>query len=122
MVEARQIGESIKIYLDGYNGIPIKVCTKVSKNIRRAEEEIPELADLSIEVSSPGLDKPLILNKQFTANVGRLLEVESQSKTETGRLIYCDKEKIEIITTDKKIVQFFINEIEKALIQVDLNF
>ena len=71
-------GHIIKVYLDGDNGLPILKCTYFNRKLYRAIEEsgwFPE-GDFALEVSSPGVDEPLELKRQYNKNIGRKVEVE----------------------------------------------
>jgi ribosome maturation factor RimP len=81
---------NIRVYIDGDQGISIEKCVQINRGLYKKLEEggfFPN-GDFSLEVSSPGLDEPLKLHRQYKKNVGRLLEVLLQdgSKTE-GRLL-----------------------------------
>jgi ribosome maturation factor RimP len=68
---------NIKIFLDGDQGLPIEKCTFINRKLYRIMEEaawFPE-GDFSLEVSSPGIDEPLLLNRQYVKNIGRKVEV-----------------------------------------------
>ena len=68
---------NIKIFLDGDQGLPIEKCTFINRKLYRIMEEaawFPE-GDFSLEVSSPGIDEPLVLNRQYVKNMGRKVEV-----------------------------------------------
>ena len=41
--------------------------------------------DFSLEVSSPGLDEPLKLHRQYLKNIGRYVEVTEKEGDKTGR-------------------------------------
>ena len=56
-------------------GISIGECTKLNKEILKKIEEKCLLDDpYTIEVSSPGLDRPLVSAKDFKRNIGREVE------------------------------------------------
>jgi ribosome maturation factor RimP len=81
---------NIKIFLDGDNGLPIEKCVQFNRKLYKMIEEsnqYPE-GDFSLEVSSPGLDEPLKLHRQYVKNIGRIVEVifTDGSKKE-GKLI-----------------------------------
>jgi ribosome maturation factor RimP len=82
-------GHNIRIYLDGDNGLPIQKCTYFNRKIYKAIEEagwFPD-GDFSLEISSPGVDEPLILKRQYNKNIGRKVEVELVDGTQkTGTL------------------------------------
>ncbi|MEY3209322.1 MAG: hypothetical protein RL064_1353, partial [Bacteroidota bacterium] len=70
-------GHIIRVYIDGDQGLPIKQCTSFNRRLYRAIEEaawFPE-GDFALEVSSPGVDEPLLLNRQYVKNIGRKVEV-----------------------------------------------
>lgn len=88
-----------KIYLDSDAGFTLEKCVRVNRQLRRLIEEsglYPE-GDFSLEVSSPGVDEPLRLIRQYKKNVGRILEVElndEEAQGITGRLVSADDLKI----------------------------
>ena len=70
-------GHVIRVYIDGDQGLPIKQCTSFNRRLYKAIEEaawFPE-GDFALEVSSPGVDEPLVLNRQYVKNIGRNVEV-----------------------------------------------
>ena len=81
---------NVKVYIDGDQGIPIEKCVQLNRALYKKFEETALFpnGDFSLEVSSPGLDEPLKLHRQYKKNVGRQVEVVLQdgSKIE-GRLL-----------------------------------
>ncbi len=66
----------ISITLDGDEGVMIDQCVSVSRKLGNKMEELELMADPYIlEVSSPGLDKPLMLQRQYPRNIGRKIKV-----------------------------------------------
>jgi ribosome maturation factor RimP len=67
----------IKVFLDADDGITIEKCTKLSKALYKYIEESGLFPDgnFSLEVSSPGVDEPLKLHRQYKKNIGRRIEV-----------------------------------------------
>ena len=81
---------NIKLFLDGDNGIPIEKCVYFNRILYKKIDEaglFPQ-GDFSLEVSSPGVDKPLQLHRQYKKNIGRNVEVifNDDSKQE-GKLL-----------------------------------
>lgn len=68
---------NVKVFLDGDNGISIEKCVQFNKALYKRLEESGLLPadDFSLEVSSPGLDEPLKMHRQYTKNIGRSVEV-----------------------------------------------
>ena len=78
LVELKVIlGNNIKVFLDADNGITIDKCIKVNRALYNQIEEsdlFPN-GDFSLEVSSPGVEEPLKLHRQYKKNIGRTVEV-----------------------------------------------
>jgi ribosome maturation factor RimP len=92
----------IKVFLDADDGITIEKCTSVNKALYKFIEETGLFPDgnFSLEVSSPGVDEPLKLHRQYKKNIGRKVEVlmNDGSTTEGTLLNVSDNE----ITVEEK--------------------
>jgi ribosome maturation factor RimP len=68
---------NVKIYIDGDQGVSVdKLVSYNRKLYRQLEEEgVFPNGDFSLELSSPGLDEPLKLYRQYLKNVGRAVEL-----------------------------------------------
>jgi ribosome maturation factor RimP len=86
----------IKVFLDADDGITIEKCTAVNKALYKFIEETALFPDgnFSLEVSSPGVDQPLKLNRQYKKNIGRKVEVllEDDTRNEGILLVVNDNE------------------------------
>ena len=62
----------LEILLDGDQGITIDACVGVSKHVgfHLEEENVIDHA-YRLEVSSPGIDSPLVLTRQYIKKIGR---------------------------------------------------
>ena len=92
-------GNQITVLLDADNGITIEKCTAINKALYKYIEESGFFTDgnFSLEVSSPGLDKPLKLHRQYKKNIGRKVEVELNDGTKLeGNLSHVNEEDITI--------------------------
>jgi ribosome maturation factor RimP len=81
---------NIKVFIDADEGINLAVLIQYNRKLYKLIEEsalYPD-GDFSLEVSSPGLDEPLKINRQYKKNVGRFVDVllNDASKKE-GKLI-----------------------------------
>ncbi|HEX5026488.1 MAG TPA: ribosome maturation factor [Agriterribacter sp.] len=68
---------NIKVFLDADGGVSIDKCVKYNRALYKQIEEsglFPN-GDFSLEVSSPGLDEPLKMKRQYVKNTGRQVEV-----------------------------------------------
>lgn len=66
-------GNKIAVFIDSMQGVTIDECIAVSRYLESKLDRNSE--DFELEVSSPGLDKPLMLPVQFVKNKGRMLDV-----------------------------------------------
>lgn len=90
-------GNNIKIFVDADRGISIDKLAHYNRSLYRQIEESGLFPnnDFSLEISSPGLDEPLKLRRQYLKNIGRYIEVilKSGIKKE-GKLIAASDEGI----------------------------
>ena len=78
----------LTILVDGDKGIGIADCAAISRHVgfHLEEENIIENA-YNLEVSSPGIDAPLVLPRQYVKNVGRQLVIKmADGSKKEGRL------------------------------------
>ncbi len=131
-VQASRSGQKVMILLDSDEGITIQECADIS----RALGEDLEAADAgdnpyTLEVSSPGLDQPLKLIRQYQKNVGRTIKaVLKTGETLTGTLLEAKENSIVLqLPTPKKKSKVPVDEatlkpevpldaITKAVVQV----
>lgn len=66
----------IEIFVDSEEGITSDDCAKISRTITEVFEKLDVVGDkFRLDVSSPGIDRPLKYIKQYPKNVGRNFEV-----------------------------------------------
>lgn len=73
---------NFKIYLDADSGLGIEKCIKINRALYKIMEEMglyPD-GDFSLEVSSPGIDEPLKLLRQYKKNISRSVEVTTNDE------------------------------------------
>lgn len=67
-------GNNIRVFVDSYRGITVNECSEISRLITGHFDR--DVEDYSLDVSSPGLDMPLMVADQFKKNLGREIKVE----------------------------------------------
>ena len=78
LVEVRiRPGNNIKVFVDADRGISIDKLAQYNRALYRQIEESRLFPnnDFSLEISSPGLDEPIKLHRQYLKNIGRYVEV-----------------------------------------------
>ncbi|MEP6584827.1 MAG: ribosome maturation factor [Ginsengibacter sp.] len=92
-------GNAVEVFLDAEDGITIEKCTQVNKALYKYIEETEMFpgGNFSLEVSSPGLDEPLKLYRQYKKNVGRNVEITmNDGSSKQGKLVEVSDENIVI--------------------------
>lgn len=119
---------NIKIYLEGDKGISIEKCVQFNRQLNKIMEEmeIYSLGDFSLEVSSPGIDEPLKLHRQYIKNIGRPVEVvfndgikkegDLLEVTETDIIIKHSEGKGKKLVIQKLVIPF--NNIKTTTVQI----
>jgi ribosome maturation factor RimP len=84
-------GNKIGVYVDSMQGVTLETCISVSRFLESRLDRDKE--DFELEVSSPGLDRPLKLPVQFVKNTGRMLDVVMKDGMKfSGKLLSIDNE------------------------------
>ncbi len=97
LVEVLQAGDrKYRVVVDSDSGLTIDQCAEISRYLEfylDSEDWIPD--NYELEVSSPGLEQPLKLFRQYKKNVGREVEVTLlDGKVNRGRLIFVSKDQL----------------------------
>ena len=92
------------VLVDGDNGIGIADCAAISRHVgfHLEEENVIEEA-YNLEVSSPGIDTPLTLSRQYAKNLGRTLGIKmADGAKREGKLLTVGEGEITIEETIKE--------------------
>lgn len=85
---------AINVIIDGDNGVTVEDCILISRAVEHNLDR--EEQDFSIEVASAGAAASLTLPRQFKKNVGRTLEVKTQTETFEANLVSTDENGINL--------------------------
>jgi ribosome maturation factor RimP len=127
-----KVSQKIIILVDSDEGITIQECTSISRRLAKQLEELEVFTEAyTLEVSSPGLDQPLILPRQYKKNVGRNLKVSLKTgEIVSGKLLEAEEETIRIalpepkkkpkVPVDASLLERMIamEEIAKAMVEI----
>ena len=88
--------------MDGEDGITIDDCANLSRSLSDSINQTGLLDDYNLEVTTPGIDQPLKLLRQFKKHAGRNLKIELKENTVVrGKLIGIDGESV-VVEEEKK--------------------
>ena len=100
-----QLGNKIYIELDNVKqATSITDCIKMSRQVEHNLDR--EAEDFSLEVTSPGLDKPFRVFKQYVKNLGRTVIVKrTEGEKLEGILVKAEEDHIIVETKEKKRIE-----------------
>jgi len=104
----------IEIYIDAEKNISADDLAGISREINAVLEEQNLIKDsYRLEVSTPGVDRPLKYSKQFPKHINRNFEVTyktgDETKTITGKLLSVEREELTFLSDKKEILIEFKN-------------
>ena len=129
IVSARNLSK-ITVVVDGDQGVTIDECGEISRQLSARLDTMDfGTGHYVLEVTTPGLDQPLKLKRQYVKNVGRMLKVHRKDRSLiSGRLIKTDDQGIVLsqeVKEGKKLqvkeVQIPFDELEKAFVMISFN-
>ncbi|MBB5872281.1 ribosome maturation factor RimP [Allocatelliglobosispora scoriae] len=108
----KQVGRrfSLKLTVDGDGGVNLDTIAELSRAVADTLDEAEAAGreiiagEYQLEVSSPGVDRPLTLPRHWRRAIGRLVAVKAAEKQVTGR----------VVGTDESSVTFEINGAKKT--------
>ncbi|TLM69368.1 MAG: ribosome maturation factor RimP [Deltaproteobacteria bacterium] len=123
----------LRIFIDRPGGVTLDDCAEVSREVDALfEVEDPIPGAYTLEVSSPGLDRPLKKAGDFARHVGRPVKIKTTAlldpdgrghlrKTFVGELLGIDADRVRLRQTDKRggEVTIALGEIAKANLEID---
>lgn len=130
--KSSKVSQKITILVDSDEGITIQECTSISRRLAKQLEELEVFSEAyTLEVSSPGLDQPLVLLRQYLKNLGRNLKVTlktgevisgtlTEANEETVKLqLPLPKKKTKIPVDEASLLkEISRNDISKAVIEI----
>jgi ribosome maturation factor RimP len=129
------LGNQLQILMDTDEGINLDQCKKISRFVEHYIDEKVLLGEkYGIEVSSPGVGKPLIFERQYRKNISRLMEItllDNPNKLKArlmevheDKIILQHEEKVQQENSKKKIMTTFTHEIpytniKQAIVKIE---
>ncbi len=128
-----KLGKSnkLEVFVDADNGIDFRRCQQLSRYLEATLDAEKWLGESYIlEVSSPGLSRPLKFLRQYPKHIGRELEITTQDGTTTeGEFVSLENEVIRLQFEEKrkegkknikeiKVVDIPFSEVKKAMVKI----
>ncbi len=103
-LKAPDQSHKIQVFLDGDEGINSSICKAISRELEKILDEanwVPE--KYILEVSSPGVKRPLIKLRQFPQHIGRDFKISLKSGAKVhGELMAVEGDSIVVLEKKKK--------------------
>ncbi len=116
-------GYVLRLTLDKEGGVTLDDCTRISREVGRTlDVEDFIQSPYTLEVSSPGLNRPLKTEKDFVRYCGRLIKVKTIDSIQNrrqfkGRLMGISENKIEI-ESEGGIFEIPLSNLAKANLEI----
>lgn len=126
LISARKGPKKVMVIVDGDEGVNIDHCATLSRELSGVFEEMSLFEDsYLLEVSTPGVDHPLQVKRQYPKHTGRMLRVKTADALLEGKLEAVNEESLTLLQetgTGKKkqttTVDINFSQIEKAFVLV----
>ena len=120
-IECQRAGRfmTVRLFIDKEGGVTVDDCADVSRQVSAILDVEDPIADkYNLEVSSPGLDRPLFTLPQFERYIGQDIAVHlripvMERRKWQGKLERIEKDMITLIVDDQEQILVFGN-IQKA--------
>jgi ribosome maturation factor RimP len=117
----------VTVIVDGESALNLDQVTVASKLVSELVDEAAFMGDtpFTLEVTSPGIDRPLTLPRHFAKNVTRLLKVtKSDGAVITGRITSNTDVAVTLTVVEKKEtkeVVISLADIKRAVVEIEFN-
>jgi len=98
----------VRIYIDSPNGIDVDDCAKVSRQVGSVfDVEDPIMGEYTLEVSSPGMDRPLFALEQYRPYVGEQVKIKLRTAFDgrrnfSGRMTAIEGDDVVVAVDDEE--------------------
>ena len=117
----------LRVYIDSEQGVCLADCERVSRQLSAVlDVENPSLARYTLEVSSPGLDRPLFTPDQFRRFIGSQLTVSTRVFVENkkrfkGLLMATSEQGISLKQATEDVIALTWDVIMRANVLPEIN-
>ncbi len=117
-------GWVLRLYIDKAGGVTLDDCTHISQEVGRSLDVEDFIAiPYTLEVSSPGLTRPLKKEKDFMKYRNQIIKVKTINPIENrrqfkGKLLGISENRIEI-AMDGGVFQILLSNVAKANLEID---
>ncbi len=129
VVSGNRVQKKVVVIIDGDRGVTIENCAQLSRALSAQLDEGDLIPDnYTLEVTTPGVDFPLKLKRQYAKHIGRGFKVTLNDKSLIkGKLVSTFEDHIKLEVEEKtgkgkkkelKTIDIPFDNIDKAFVQI----
>jgi ribosome maturation factor RimP len=117
----------LTVIVDSATALNLDQVTVASKLVSELLDDAPFMGEtpFTLEVTSPGIDRPLTLPRHFAKNADRLLKVtKTDGEVVMGRILSNSENDVTLTVTEKKEVKevtIAFADIKRAQVEIEFN-
>ncbi len=114
----------LRVFIDKEGGVSLEDCEKVSRRLSSSLDDAdPIPGSYSLEVSSPGLERPLTRDAHFERFAGHLVQIRAYApyqgrKSWRGQLVGLEDGAV-VVKTEKEVVKIPRDQVAKANLAIE---
>jgi ribosome maturation factor RimP len=113
----------LRVAVDKDGGVTLDDIAEATREVSRLLDESDVMGErpYTLEVTSPGTDRPLVLPRHWRRNQGRLVKVACKDgQTVIGRILSSDEHSVKV-NSDGHEHEVAYETVAKALVQIEFN-
>ena len=117
----------LRVFIDKEKGVTLDDCASVSRELGDLIEA-KNIIDYHyvLEISSPGLNRPLKKESDFMRSIGKMIKLKmfrpiDKRRNFVGRVTNVREGMISLLIDDSNLVELPLNEIDKARLKYEFN-
>lgn len=117
----------LRVFMDREGGVTVDDCSNVSRELGHLvdAESIIDYPYV-LEISSPGLNRPLRKENDFIRSIGKMVKLKmstpiNRRRNFTGRLANVTEGMISLLVDDNNLVELPLKEIDKARLKYEFD-
>jgi len=126
LFELEFAGSVLRVFIDKVGGVTLDECAKASRHLGTALEVEEVISSAyTLEVSSPGLDRPLRNQNDYRRFIGKKVKIKTDIKFENqkvfvGKLRKIESDIVSISVGKDKTIEIPFEQITRARLEVEL--
>lgn len=110
---------TLRLYIDASEGVTLEDCEKVSRQVSAVMDvEDPIEGEYTLEVSSPGMDRPLYTLEQYARYIGEMVNLRLRLARDgrrkfKGKILAVEGDQVRVAVDDKEYL-LAVDSIDKA--------